>query len=96
MPWDATSPLTEVYRKLIALRRSHPALTRGDFETLEARGMLLRYARTWQGERVEIAVNPGLQPVPCVAAGEILLQKNFAGGSLLPEGYVVAVKNQRS
>lgn len=91
MPWDETSPVTEVYRKLIALRRAHPALTRGAFETLEARDMLLRYARTGRGERVEIAVNPGREPVICGTAGEILLQKGYSGGTLLPKGYIVTI-----
>ncbi len=91
MPWDEASPVTEVYRKLIALRRAHPALTRGAFETLEARDMLLRYARTGQGERVEIAVNPGREPAACGAAGEILLQKGYSGGTLMPKGYIVTI-----
>ena len=64
MPWDAVSSLTDIYRKLITLRKEHPALTRGDFETIEARGMLLRYARICPGERVEIAVNPGAVTSP--------------------------------
>ena len=89
MAWEAASPLAEVYRKLIALRRTYPALTRGSFETTEASGMLLRYARVWQHERIEVAVNPGAVPVSCPVSGNILLKKNLSCGLLMSNGYVV-------
>ncbi len=66
MPWDTASPLADIYRRLVELRKSHPALTRGSFETVAARDMLLHYARIGQKERIEIAVNPGTVPVFCV------------------------------
>ena len=94
MPWEAESPLSSVYQKLIRLRASHPALTRGGFETIRAEGMLLHYARICPGERVEIAVNPGKEPVPCSVPGEILLQKNFTCGLLMPNGYAVTRRSQ--
>ena len=90
MPWDTASSLAEIYQKFIVLRKAHPALTRGVFETIEARDMLLRYARTDEKERVEIAVNPGAVPLPCAVSGEILLQKGFGCGLLEPNGYVAA------
>ena len=89
MPWDTTSPLSDIYRHLIELRKNHPALTSGCFETLAAKDMLLHYARTCQSERIEIAVNPGSKPVPCTISGEILLKKGFSCGLLMPFGYVV-------
>ena len=89
MPWDTASPLTDVYKRLIGLRKNHLALTRGSFETIEARDMLLHYARAWQDERIEIAVNPGSTSVPCTVTGDILLKKGFACGLLEPSGYVV-------
>ena len=89
MPWDTTSPLSDIYRHLIELRKNHPALTSGCFETLSAKDMLLHYARTCQSERIEIAVNPGSEPVPCTISGEILLKKGFSCGLLMPFGYVV-------
>ncbi|MBQ8161815.1 MAG: glycoside hydrolase family 13 protein [Clostridia bacterium] len=89
MPWDAASPLTPIYRQLIGLRKSHPALMRGSFETIEARGMLLHFARTWENERIDIAVNPGNVPVSLAVSGEILLQKGSACGLLEPSGYVI-------
>ena len=89
MPWDTASPLTDVYKRLIALRKNHPALMRGSFETVAARDMLLHYARTGQDERIEIAVNPSAVPVSCAVSGDILLKKGFACGLLEPNGYVI-------
>lgn len=89
MLWDVSSPLSEIYQRLIALRREHRALTHGDFETVEADGMLLRYARVWQDERIEIAVNPGKVPVSCRVSGALLLKKGYTCDLLLPGGYVV-------
>lgn len=90
MPWEKHSALGEVYRKWIILRKAHPALTHGGFETVEARDMLLRYARAWQKERIEIAVNPGFVPMACEVSGEILWQKGYMHGLLEPCGYVVS------
>ena len=39
MPWDTASPLTDIYKRLIALRKKHPALTRGSFETVDGNGI---------------------------------------------------------
>ena len=89
MPWNRESPLSEVYRKLIALRRDYPALSHGTFETVKAEDMMLHYAREWDGQRIEIAVNPGNNPVNCSPVGDVLLQKGFACALLMPKGYVV-------
>ena len=93
MPWDTASPLAAVYKRLIGLRKTYPALTRGSFETVEARDMLLHYARIGQEERIEIAVNPGSVPVSCTVSGEILLQKGFTCDLLMPCGYIVTRSN---
>ncbi|MEP9369568.1 alpha-amylase family glycosyl hydrolase [Xanthobacter sp. VNH20] len=64
-------------RRLIALRRAHPALLVGDYRALAAQGDLLLYVRTLEGaERVLVALNVG--PDPLVATlpgtvGEVLL-----------------------
>jgi len=89
MPWDTDSPLTDIYKRLIELRKGHSALTRGSFETVEARGMMLHYARTDRKERIEIALNPGSAPSPCAISGDTLLKKGFTCGLLMPSGYVV-------
>ncbi|MBQ6514678.1 MAG: alpha-glycosidase [Clostridia bacterium] len=89
MPWDAASPLADIYKRLIELRKMHPALMRGSFETVAARDMLLHYARIYQGVRIEIALNPGSEPIPCTVSGDIVLKKGFSYGLLMPSGYVV-------
>ncbi len=89
MPWDTTSPLADIYKRLIELRKMHPALKRGNFETITARDMLLHYARNGQKERIEIAVNPGNVPISCSVSGDILLKKGYTCDLLMPCGYVV-------
>ena len=89
MPWDTTSPLADIYKRLIELRKMHPALKRGSFETITVRDMLLHYARNGQKERIEIAVNPGNVPISCSVSGDILLKKGYTCDLLMPCGYVV-------
>lgn len=89
MPWDTTSPLADIYKRLIELRKMHPALKRGNFETITARDMLLHYARNGQKERIEIAVNPGNVPISCSVSGDILLKKGYTCDLLMPCGYIV-------
>ncbi|MDR3051477.1 MAG: glycoside hydrolase family 13 protein [Oscillospiraceae bacterium] len=90
MPWAAVeTPLQETYRRMIALRREHPALSRGRFETVAARGRLYAYARVWQGERVTVFLNAGDTDADISApeGGEMRLQKGLRGGRLAPRGY---------
>ena len=89
MPWEDHSPLSEIYQKLTALRKSNKALTHGRFKTVETTGMLFRYAREWNEERIEIAVNPGDSSVAFSASGDVLLKKNCTCDLLMPKGYVV-------
>jgi alpha-glucosidase len=58
---DATS-LLALYRNLLRLRRSHPALARGDYEPVATTGDLLAYVRSTPGKRVLIALNLGAGP----------------------------------
>ncbi|MBV9863421.1 MAG: DUF3459 domain-containing protein [Alphaproteobacteria bacterium] len=55
-----------LYRKLIALRRSEPALSVGDYGAIEAEGSALRYERVAEGARVEICLNLGDEPIELV------------------------------
>lgn len=89
MPWKDRSPLSKIYQKLIALRKKHKALTYGMFETVEAAGMLFRYAREWNDECIEIAVNPGDSSVTFSVSGDVLLKKNYTCDLLMPKGYVI-------
>ena len=90
MMWGSRSSLTDIYQSLITLRKSYPALRYGDFETVEAKDMLLHFARVLEDERIDIAVNPGSVPVPCTIRGDVILKKGAACGLLMPKGYVVS------
>jgi alpha-amylase len=53
--------LLSYYRKLIALRRAHPALASGSFRELSTAGELLVFAREHEasGDAVVVAINRG-------------------------------------
>ena len=70
MEWDASSPLEEVYRRMIALRKTHPALRYGSFHTELACGGVYRYSRVWNG-----TMNLGAEPVKAEKRGTLLLKK---------------------
>ncbi len=89
MPWDKQSPLETLYRRLIALRRAHKALMRGDFATLSAQGALYAYRRAYEEDCVTVAMNVGDSPVKLEAHGLIAAEKGWREGVLAPRGYVV-------
>ena len=73
MPWGAREvkpgaglPRDEAlradYRKLIAIRRAHPALSRGTHAGLSTDGDLLVFARREGQDAVVVAVNRGAAP----------------------------------
>ncbi len=49
--------MLEHYRRLLSLRRAHPALHRGSMELLDSPEGVVRWRRSWGDETVEIAVN---------------------------------------
>lgn len=75
MEWDASSPLEEVYRRMIALRKTHPALRCGSFHTELACGGVYRYSRVWNGTKITVAMNLGAEPVKAQKRGTLLLKK---------------------
>lgn len=75
MAWDASSPLEEVYRRMIALRKTHPALRDGSFHTELACGGVYRYSRVWNGTKITVAMNLGAEPVKAEKRGTLLLKK---------------------
>ena len=75
MAWDASSPLEEVYRRMIALRKTHPALRDGSFHTELACGGVYRYSRVWNGTKITVAMNLGAEPVKTQKRGTLLLKK---------------------
>lgn len=58
-----TTSLLNVYRRLIALRRSSPALTHGAYHPVAASGDLLVFMRAHGAERLLVALNLGAEPV---------------------------------
>ena len=67
-----------LYRKLIALRKSQPALQLGSYQPLVASGDLLLYVRELAENRIFVALNLGAQPAAVIfpqdaAAGTLLL-----------------------
>ena len=75
MAWDAQSSLEEVYSRMIALRRAHPALRYGSFATKLARGEVYRYSRIWNGTTITVTMNLGEEPVASEKRGTLLLKK---------------------
>jgi alpha-glucosidase len=55
--------ILNLYRRLIALRRSSPALTDGAYRPLAAQGDLLLYQREHVDGRVTVALNLGREPL---------------------------------
>jgi alpha-glucosidase len=55
---DPTSSLS-LYRKLLQLRRAHPALSLGEYEPIAATGDLLAYVRRTKDERFLVVLNLG-------------------------------------
>ena len=51
-----------LYRRLLALRRAHPALSGGDITLLDAEGDVLAYERRHGAERLIVALNLGERP----------------------------------
>jgi glycosidase len=79
MPWGARNiapgagkprdeALREDYRRLIALRRAHPALSRGTHTSISSEGDLLVFERTHGDDTVFVAVNRGNAPAELTLA----------------------------
>ena len=72
------SSLFNLYRRLIAVRRVRPALTRGAYRSVTTAGDILAFVRETDGDRVLVALNFGAGPaavaLPSVAsAGTVLV-----------------------
>ncbi|SEN96273.1 alpha-glucosidase [Rhodospirillales bacterium URHD0017] len=59
---DGTS-LLALHRRLLHLRRAHPALAIGDYRPMAATGDLLLYQRVLRNERFLVALNFGADPI---------------------------------
>lgn len=92
MDFDRSDALEDVYRRMIALRKEHPALRHGDFQTLLAQGALFLCRRSAAEESLLLCWNAGGEalPVPGLPKDALpLLQKGWKGGLLEGRGYVV-------
>ena len=69
---DETSLLC-LYKRLLALRRSHEALSVGDYEPVEARGDVLAFERAHGGQRLLIALNLGDEPHVLSTGGQRII-----------------------
>ena len=58
-----------LYRRLLAMRRAHPALSIGDFALLDAEGDVLAYERRHGAERLIVALNLGETAATPAVAG---------------------------
>jgi alpha-glucosidase len=101
---EDSGSILNLYRNLIQLRRSHLALSIGDFQNLHTEGELLVYERLHGGERLLVALNFGREPHPLPLSGDetharVLLSTGLdraSGGVVAPtleanEGVVLAV-----
>ena len=74
MIWDASRwhrPINAATRRLIALRRAHPALRRGDLQPLRVFNGVYAFARTLGDDRVIVVINPrGEQPSLTIPLGD--------------------------
>ncbi len=77
------SSLLNLYRRLIALRRTRVALSQGDYRPLAAACDILAYERVVAGDRVLVVLNLGPQPivyrVPAGTTAENLLISTDSG-----------------
>ncbi len=93
--------MLNLYRRLLALRRRHAALSVGDFTMLPSEREVLQYERSEGGERLLIALNLGAEPrrvhIPAgVRIAELLIStlgsRCFDGGLAADEGIVLRLE----
>jgi len=85
--------LHDYYRKLATIRKSHAALRRGAFRTLEAKGSVFAFERALGDDRVIVALNAGKQPTVAALGDrvtgtltDLLTGETFDAASPLPLG----------
>ncbi|WP_207092837.1 alpha-amylase family glycosyl hydrolase [Novosphingobium sp. PY1] len=83
---DDPQSLLQFTRRLLALRKAHPALRLGDLTDCRAQGNLLSFIRSLGETRILCLFNLGEEPVavPEAAQGEVLLLVNGGGDGALP------------
>lgn len=99
-PWDQAAWDTDMrafFKRVIALRHAHPALRRGDYQTLFAQGHLYVMGRQLGGDLVVVAFNTGVEPVsgaipvaPFLQNG-LVLRDEWTGQSLQVDGGLLSL-----
>jgi alpha-glucosidase len=99
---DPQSILT-LYRRLLALRRAHPALSVGKYEPVTTTGQLLGFIREARGERFFVVLNLAEEPCELSVEGRIVLSTYLdredcvrTVGLRANEGVVVQLAGSRS
>lgn len=76
-PWGRElKDLQDFYRAAARLKRTLPALRRGDIRFRELGAHTVCFTRTLDGQRIQVAVNGGEQPVSLPLTGEAALLHN--------------------
>jgi alpha-glucosidase len=84
---DDDSSMLALYCRLLALRRSEPALTAGTIERVIAHGDVLSYERCFEGKRLFVALNMGALTAALAApCGRVLLSTRGVRRSVDVEG----------
>jgi alpha-glucosidase len=85
--------MESLYRRLLELRRHHPALSIGCYQAVAAAGALLAYVRHTDAEQLLIIANLGVQPAEFALdsvgrAGDLLLSTYLDGATRLGGDHV--------
>lgn len=104
MPWDESAwnqKLLAHYRRLIRLRREHPALTQGGFQLLAAEGGLIAYMRDSAASRLMIVgwrgpdtlAETSIPVWPAAVADETVFTDLLGGGTYTVEGGLLTLRD---
>jgi alpha-glucosidase len=95
---DAPASMLRLYRALLALRRSEPALSVGAWALIHAHGALLAYERTVPGRRLVVALNLGATTLeadlPSVPDGRVLISTALDRSGAAVAGHVSLRPNE--
>jgi alpha-glucosidase len=90
---DDPGSMLALYRRLLELRRAHPALRSGSFELLPGDGDVVAYRRRDGDDELVVAVNLGATPQRSPVDGELVVSSNpartAADGTVGPDEAIV-------
>ena len=92
MEFNREDRLEEVYKCFIELRKSHPCLKNGKYETILVNGNAYGYRRADETETVTVYMNNGEKELPLKLSDCIIISKNYKDGKLFENGYVVTTE----